>query len=216
MNQELKMFEEATKDTLERWRNTPEQRSHAEENVKYGIIYALNDNFYNGFTSRNMARGKAIELGKDGMEFALIYNMIQLSDYKHQTGESLGWMDNYIVSIASYCNQGKFEDLEEIFHIGLQEMSQEQQLLQSYRIIDPKEMQIQRDRLKEARERNNPKNQIAYNYADSIVSGYVWYNTTYNVVSSDKPIKTFYDQHSADDVVSYYESKKQIAQNIQR
>lgn len=216
MNEQLKMFEDATRETLRRWQETPEQRSMAEENVKLAIIFALNDNFYRGFTSRGDSRNKVMQLGADGIKCALFHNMIQLSDYRHQRmGETLGWVDAYITSVASYCSQDNINDLETIFSEGLKEMSLEQQFLQRSNIVDPKEIDIQRSKLREQRERNNSRAQVAYNYANSIVSCYVWYNTSYRMVASDSPINNFYDQHADDHMLDYYQTKKQQQPNIQ-
>lgn len=205
MYEQLKMFEEATKDTLERWKNTPQQRQNAEENVKYAIIYALNNDFYRGFTSQGNARGKAIQLGKDGITFALLYNMIQLSDYMHRRkGETFGWIDSYIMSVSSHCDIGNIGELEDVFYTGLSEMAQEEQLLQQYRITDPEQREIQRSRLKEQRELRNSALQVSYQFADSILTGYVYYHTLYQTVQADTPVTNFYDQRSVANLTNYY------------
>lgn len=218
MKEQLKLFEEATKETLERWKNTPGQRENAEVNVEYAIIYALNDNFYRGFTSQGNARNKAIGLGKDGITYALLHNTIQLSDYRHQNAnESLGWMDSFITAISSSINQGDIAGVEEMFYMGLSEMATEQKALQQYNITDQKEVEIQRQRMREVRERTDKRSQVAYQYADCIVSSYAWFHTSYQTVQADKPIQTFYDKHAEDNLTSYYQMKQATStSNIQK
>lgn len=213
MNTELEIFETACRETLYRWQDTPGQEQKAEENVKYAIIFALNDNNYRGFTNRGNARQNVIQLGKENIECALFYNMIQLSDYFHRRNDQL---DGYMQAVNNYCNASNISDLEEVFHTGLKLMTDEERLLQQYHITDPEQKKIQRDRMREGRKRNDASSQVAYDYANSIITNYVWYNTKYQMVTSNRPIQNFYDRSSGNNLLNYYQTKKQGIPNIQR
>ncbi len=112
MQQNYVEFEKATKSTLDRWKNTPSQKSNAEKNVAWATALAISQGNYNGFTSQNNARNLAMNLGKDGIVQSLLYNMIQLSDYRHQRrNESLGNIDAYIMMTVDACKQDQVGQL---------------------------------------------------------------------------------------------------------
>ena len=197
MEQSAISFEEATKETLERWRTTPGQEKNAEENVKWGIVYALERDYYNGFTSRNNARQKALAIGKEGIEFALLSNMIQLSGYRRQRmGESLGSADSFILLVTESSMSREFNDLQELLRTGIKEMVKEQFAKQSGQPIETR----------------SASDDVAYQFANTVLDCYVWYNNSYQTVSSVNPIPTPYDAEAKERLDSHYRTMQVIKQ----
>ena len=97
MDNVLRDFEDAVRTTYNRHAQNEPSGYFAEETTKTAIAFAVTNNFYSGFTRQNDARSKAMELGKDNIIYALLYNAISLMDMIHQSGMSLGNVDSYLM-----------------------------------------------------------------------------------------------------------------------
>lgn len=206
------ILEFASKTTFVRWRNDPIQCKNADKNVTYAIEKAIGENNFNGFTSNDRAREYAMSLEVDNICHALFYNMIQLSEYRRiRNNESLGNCDSDIIVTVESCKNGQISELEELLKSGVIEILNEVSLLNNYPHLSEREREIQQERLAEIRRRKSPKDQRAYEFADSVITAYTDYNIHYGLVSSRNPIQSPYEQMALGKLNQYY-----ITKNVQK
>lgn len=205
MEQSAIEFEAVAKGTLQRWRTTAGQEKNAEDNVKWAIAYALDRDYYQGFTNRNGERQKALDIGKEGIEYALFSNMLQLSGYKRQRmGESLGTADSFILLVTESCVNGEFNDLQELLHSGVREMVNEQLAKRG-----------QNTTVSQGKARSS-SDEVAYQFANSVLDCYVWFNTSYGTVSAANPIPTAYDEQAKERLDIHYRTMRVTRQNQEK
>ncbi len=188
MNQLAILFEEATRETLKRWRNTEGQSQNAERNIELAIINALNQNNYNGFTRKNNARQKIIEIGEAGIKYSLLYNMLQLNSYRNQRINcDLGNVNAYVTLVSEQCKRGQIQLLEQMLDVGISEIFKRQT---SKTNQDTKDYE-----------------QAAYEFADAVLRAYSWYNTSYHTVSAKEPMTSPYDIQASKILEQYYQEQ---------
>lgn len=206
MDNVLRDFEDAVRTTYNRHAQNEPSGYFAEETTKTAIAFAVTNNFYSGFTRQNDARSKAMELGKDNIIYALLYNAVSLMDMIHQSGMSLGNVDSYLMSITSYCNNGDFESLKDILEVGFREYSTEQNYILNKKMKDPDKIEGVRKVMAEERINRAVSSQAAYDYVDNLLTGYVTYNAHYQQVSCENEITTWYDLQTADKLTNHYQN----------
>ncbi len=184
------LLEEASRETLKKWQSIPEYKKIAEKLIENAIVQAVSLNDLLGFTRTNNARNKVNKIGNDGIIYALLYNMIQLSDYKHQKiGCTLGVIDPYIILVNEKIKNNDIGSIEQEIYDGFNEIIKRQNKSQ----IDTKDY-----------------NQIVYEFAKSILLAYSWYNTSYHTVNANDKIITSIDQYNLERLNQYYLEKKRI------
>lgn len=167
-------LERASRETLLRWQNDPEQSQNAADNVKWAIARALAENNFSGFTRNNQAREMVSQLKNEEIIFALLQNMIHLSAYKRMRGgQSLGNpADSFVLLVTDGANKRSIDDIQELLQRG-SVIAVGEELAKQRGITLPQ---------------NNSADELACSFANNVLDCYVWYNLSYNYVSSEKPI----------------------------
>ena len=167
-------LERASKETLSRWKNDPQQSQYAADNVKWAIARAITEKNFNGFTRNNQAREMASQLQNEEILFALLQNMIHLSAYKRMRGgESLGNpADSFVLLVTDSACKRSIDDVEELLQRGTALAVGDELAKRRGTPLPPK----------------SPADEVACTFANNVLDCYVWYNLSYNYVSSEKPI----------------------------
>ncbi len=167
-------LERASRETLLRWQNDPQQSHNAADNVKWAIARALAENNFSGFTRNNQAREMVSQLKNEEIIFALLQNMIHLSAYKRMRGgQSLGNpTDSFVLLVTDGAHKRSIDDIQELLQRGSVIAVREELAKQRGTTLPP----------------NNSADELACSFANNVLDCYVWYNLSYNYVSSEKPI----------------------------
>lgn len=187
MEKIARLFEEASRETYKRWKNDETQKKNAEKNIELGIINVIELNNYSGFTRNNYARDKVMQIGETGVIYSLLYNMIQLGDYKSQKiGGTLGKPDPFITYVVETIKHGLITDLENMFKAGIKNISEPNKITMS------------------------GYDKVAIEFAEATLLAYSWYNTAYHTVSVLNPLITPYYQEIAHKLNEYYKERIEI------
>lgn len=185
-------FEDVTKGTLERINNMPERKGSSEQNLKMAIVYAIDQEYYNGFTNRNSERTKAIKMGKEGMEYALLQNMIQMNSYRQDHNVSFGRpdMDSFSKLIADNCHSNQLYLLQELLETGINEI-----------------MNINQGK------KNEKMDEVAYAFANCVLDSYIKFNTVQGIISPTNLNLTSRDSEALEHLNTYYQVEQVKKQN---
>ena len=180
---ELGDLEEATSETLKRHLDLGEE--NPVDNVKYAIANAIVNGDYNGFTRRNNAREKAKNIDSNTMIYALLRNMVQLSDYEHKKSGDISKEDKiWISNCMEFIKDGRVNNLEDQILFGLRLIVQDHNFSANERIP------VAQNQLK--------------TMTNKILECYVVYNSSKHYVKAEDAVTNMIDKMKLEKLDQYY------------